>query len=595
MTTDQIATFALLAVVVGLFVWGRWRVDAVALLALVASILLGLVAAGDAFAGFGHPAVITVAAVLVLSSALSRSGVVDLIAARIEQVATTRLTQLTALSTLGGATSGFMNNVGALALLMPVALSMARRTGYAPALILMPLSFATILGGLTTLIGTPPNALIADYRRQVSGEAFQLFDFAWAGLPLAITGIVFLALVGWRLLPSVGQSRSDGQSPFDIDGYVTELVIPEGAKVIGRTVDDVAAELEAAPQVDGIVRGRDRVIRRLHHAKLQAGDVLLVHGETEAIEALVGKGLQMVAAKEIQNEDGDGPVDREALTVIEAVVVPHSWLEGRTPALITLRSRYGINLLALARAGAPVRNRLRDVRFRAGDVLLLQGPRDQITDTVRTLGCLPLAERKLALEPRRVLLPVALFAAAIVATVLGILPAAAALTGAVVGLVFLRAISMREVYEAVDWQVIVLLAAMIPVGGALETTGGAQVLADTIALLAGTADPHIIIALVLILTMTLSDIMNNAATAVVMAPVALGLADTIGVSGDPMLMAVAVGASSAFLTPIGHQNNLLVMGPGGYKFGDYWRMGLPLEVLLVALGVWLIPIAWPFY
>lgn len=594
MTVEQISTLSLLAVVVALFIWGRWRVDAVAMLALIASVFIGIVAPEDAFTGFGHPAVITVAAVLALSSALARSGVVDLIAAGVERFASTRLTQMAALSTLGGAMSGFMNNVGALALLMPVALSMAKRTGYSASLILMPLSFATILGGLVTLIGTPPNVLIADYHRRLTGHGFELFDFAWTGVPMAVVGILFLTLVGWRLLPASSQNKSDGDAPFDIDSYVTELVVSKDAKAVGKTIDEIAEEMETPPQFDGIVRGRNRVIRRLHLAKLEAGDVLLVHGDTEAIEELVAKGFKMVAAKDLHNEDSDSPIDNDALAIVEAVVTPRSWLEGRTPALVTLRARYGINLLAIARSGSPVRSRLRDVRFQAGDVLLLQGARDQLADTVRALGCLPLAQRQLALEPRRALVPILLFAAAIVATVTNIIPAAVALTAAVVALVFLKGLTMREVYDAIDWQVIVLLAAMIPVGGALETTGAANVLAGAIAAAAWSADPHLILAIVLILTMTLSDIMNNAATAVVMAPVSVGLATAIGVNPDPMLMAVAVGASSAFLTPIGHQNNLLVMGPGGYKFGDYWRMGLPLEIILVAMGVWLIPWVWPF-
>ena len=594
MTVDQIATLSLLAAVVVLFIWGRWRVDAVAMLALMAAFALGLIPAETVFSGFGHPAVITVAAVLALSSALARSGVVDLIAAWVERFAATRLTQLVALSTLGGAMSGFMNNVGALALLMPVALSMAKRTGYSASLVLMPLSFATILGGLVTLIGTPPNVIIAQYHQKMTGHGFQLFDFAWTGIPMAAVGILFLTLVGWRLIPSSGQNRAEGDAPFDIDSYLTELVVPQGAKVVGKTIDDIAEEMETPPQFDGIVRGRTRVIRRLNRAKLQEGDVLLVHGDTESIEELVSKGFKMVAAKDLKAEDGESPIDTDALAVVEAVVTPRSWLEGRTPALVTLRARYGINLLAIARSGAPIRSRLRDARFQAGDVLLLQGARDQINETVRALGCLPLAYRNLSLEPRRALVPVLLFAAAIAATVTNVLPAAVALTFAVVLLVFLRGISVREVYEAIDWQVIVLLAAMIPVGGALETTGAANLLANAIAAAAWTADPHVILAIVLILTMTLSDIMNNAATAVVMAPVSVGLANAIGVNPDPMLMAVAVGASSAFLTPIGHQNNLLVMGPGGYRFGDYWRMGLPLEIILVGLGVLIIPWVWPF-
>ncbi len=594
MAPDQVATLTLLTAVVALFIWGRWRVDIVALAALVAAVLLGLVPAAEAFSGFGHPAVITVAAVLAISSALARSGLVDLMAARIERVVHGRIVQLGALSALGGTMSGFMNNVGALALLMPVALSMARRTGYAPALVLMPLSFATILGGLVTLIGTPPNVLIADYRREVTGTSFALFDFAWVGFPLACAGIVFVVAVGWRLLPASASAAPGSDSPFDIEGYLTEVLVPEDAKAIGLTLDELIEGQEPAPHVDAIVRGRTRVIRRLRHARLQAGDVLLVHGETEAIEGLVAQGLTLVAAKQLENEDSAGPIDRAALTTIEAVVPPRSWIEGRSALTTQLRSRYGINLLAVARAGERIAGRLRDVRFRAGDVVLLQGSRDQLSDTVRALGCLPLAERKLALEPQRAFVPLVLFGAAILATVSGVLPAAIALTGGLVAMVLARVITMREVYEAVDWQVVVLLAAMIPVGAAIVTTGTAGLIGGGIAALAGDASAHLLLALVLIVTMTLSDIMNNAATAVVMAPISVALAQSVQVSPDPMLMAVAVGASSAFLTPIGHQNNLLVMGPGGYRFGDYWRMGLPLEVLLVGLGVWLIPIAWPF-
>ncbi|MFX4220350.1 MAG: SLC13 family permease [Thalassobaculum sp.] len=271
MTVDQIATLSLLAAVVVLFIWGRWRVDAVAMLALMAAFSLGLVPSETVFSGFGHPAVITVAAVLALSSALARSGVVDLIAAWVERFAATRLTQLVALSTLGGAMSGFMNNVGALALLMPVALSMAKRTGYSASLVLMPLSFATILGGLVTLIGTPPNVIIAQYHQKMTGHGFQLFDFAWTGIPMAVVGILFLTLVGWRLIPSSGQNRAEGDAPFDIDSYLTELVVPQGAKVVGKTIDDIAEEMETPPQFDGIVRGRTRVIRRLHAGEASGG------------------------------------------------------------------------------------------------------------------------------------------------------------------------------------------------------------------------------------------------------------------------------------------------------------------------------------
>lgn len=593
MTVDQTAILVVLVAVVALFVWGRLRVDVIALLALLVCVAVGVVPAGEAFSGFGHPAVITVAAVLGLSAALSRSGIIDLIATRIIRLTDNKLVQSGALCGLGGVLSGFMNNVGALAMLMPVALSMARRGSYRSGMVLMPLAFATILGGMTTLIGTPPNLLVSGYRRQAGGEPFGLFDFAWVGVPLAVAGIAFVALAGWRLLPVRGRAGGDDGRPFDVAAYLTELRVPEGSPVIGKRLSDILAELEDPPAIDAMVRSWNQVVRRLNHAVLQKGDVLIAQGETEAIQALVARGFELVAAKDLEREGG-GAVEEDALALMEVVVPPRSWIEGRTAAAIDLRARFGLNLLAIARSGAPLDRRLRDQRFEAGDVLLLQGERDGLADAVRAIGCLPLAERRIALTPGKALVPAALFAAAVAATAFGLAPAAVTLVAALLGIVLTRTIAAREVYEAIDWQVIVLLAAMIPVGGALETTGAATLLAQWLASVAGDLPPRLVMALLLVLTMTLSDVMNNAATAVVMAPIGLAVAAGIGVSPDPMLIAVAIGASAAFLTPIGHQNNLLVMGPGGYRFGDYWRMGLPLEALLTVIAVWLIPIAWPF-
>lgn len=590
---------ALLAILVlvstiGLFIWGILRVDVVAVLALLACVMLGLVPGDEAFGGFGHPAVITVAAVLGLSSALARSGAIDLVAGRIGRIASGRTAQMVTLSGLGGVLSGFVNNVGALALLMPVALSVARKTGYPAAMILMPLAFATILGGLITLIGTPPNLLVSTYRRDVTGQSFGLFDFAWVGLPLAAVGIAFVTLIGWRLLPRIRPDQGATDTPFEIEGYLTELFVPEESECIGQTLEEIGAELEDAPSFVGMIRRRQRVVRRVRHTALQAGDVVIAQGDAGQIEAAVGHGLVMVAAKEIERSDGKGPIDRDALALMEVVVPQRARIENRSAALLSLRARFAVNVLAIAREGEPIHRRLRDVRFRAGDVLLLQGEKDTLAETVRVLGCLPLAERNLTLEPRRIVVPVLLFLAAICAIVFGALPASVALVTALVGMVLSKTITVNEVYESIDWQVIVLLAAMIPVGGALETSGAAGAVAGWFAEVGGQLPIWVVLAAILIVTMTLSDIMNNAATAVVMAPISFELSNALGVSPDPMLMAVAIGASCAFLTPIGHQNNLLVMGPGGYHFGDYWRMGLPLEILLVVVAVLLIPIVWPF-
>ncbi|MDW7710399.1 MAG: SLC13 family permease [Deferrisomatales bacterium] len=589
MTTPQLVLFGILGAALVLFFWGRWRVDVVAVGALLAAVATGLVPGSEAFYGFGHPAVMTVAAVLAISAALERSGVVDLVVRRVTAATQSRAGQTTALSLFGGFISGFMNNVGALALLLPAGISTARKTGYSPSLLLMPLSFATILGGLTTLVGTPPNIIVSGFRRDAMGRGFALFDFAWVGVPLAAAGIAFLVLVGWRLIPR-GRKAGGGGEPFEISDYVTEMRVKEGAKVAGRTLAQVQEGAGVEFNVLQLIRNGWRYPGLLHRITLREGDVLLVKADATAIQALVDQeGVELVEASKMLEE-----LEAADLAVAEAVVTPLSWLAGRSPRSLRLRNLFGVNLLALSRKGQQIRTRLRDVRLEPGDVLLLQGEADSLGQSVSRLGCLPLAERGLTLQPRRALVPLAVFAAAIAAIAFGILPAAIALVMAVLVMVLAGVLSPADVYESIDWQVVVLLGALIPVGGALETTGAAAWIAARIGELARALSPHLVIAAILVVTMTLSDLMNNAATAVVMAPIAIGVGRELGLSPDPFLMAVAVGASCAFLTPIGHQNNVLVMGPGGYRFGDYWRVGLPLEILLVLLAVPLIPWAWPF-
>jgi di/tricarboxylate transporter len=609
MTTAQISILAILAVTLGLFVWGRLRVDVIAIGALLACVIAGVVPAREAFIGFGHPAVVTVAAVLALSSALSRAGTVDLLAQWLLRFARSQRAQYLGLTGLAGIMSAFMNNVGALALLMPVAISVARRGKYSPSLILMPLAFASILGGMITMIGTPPNLLIADFRRQATGESFQMFDFVAVGLPLAAVGILFLALIGWRLIPRDRAGLAEVEDGVELANYLTELRVPDGSALVGKVVGDLVDSGVPGAEftVLALLRQGRRLVRRIRHMPLASGDVLLVHGAAEHIEAAVGRGLELVQSKDLPAQEAGEEADEEPAAnhagelhteIVEVVVLPRARVAHRTVAELALRARYGVNLLAVARRGLPLQRMLRDIRLEAGDVLLLQGETDTLRETMTILGCLPLAPRELRLEPRRALLPGAIFAAAIAVAAFGLLEVAVALAVALLVLVVLEIMPMRAVYEAIDWQVIVLLGAMLPVGGALESTGTAALAANGLARLTGTemagGGAYLALALVLVATMFLSDVMNNAATAVLMAPIAIGLAGMLDTSVDPFLMAVAVGASAAFLTPIGHQNNLLVMGPGGYRFGDYWRVGLPLEAVLVVVAVPLIPIVWPF-
>ena len=587
----QPATLAigLLLCALALFIWGRWRYDVVAVVALLVGVIVGVVPARGAFAGFGHPAVITVAAVLVISRALSTTGAVDALARLVARAAGSAALHAGALGGLAAAISAFMNNVGALALMMPVAIQSALKADRSPATVLMPLSFASILGGLVTLIGTPPNIIVASYRAEVADAPFRMFDFTPVGLPIAILGVAFVALVGWRLIPKERRSVRAAQNLFEIESYLTEARVPEGARAAGKLLSalDEIAEKEDA-EIIALVRGERRMLRSRWRWRVEPEDVLVIEAAPEAIDkAVAAMGLELVGS-------GAEILKSDDVTVVEAVVTPGAPLEGRSPETMRLRTRYGINLLAVSRQGKPYRGRLKAFGFQAGDVLLLQGDVNNLPDVMSALGCLPLAERgfQLRRSGRQAALAIGIFAVAIGLTAAGLLPAQIALLGAVAVMILVRVISPRELYDSIDWPVIILLGAMIPIGGALESTGGTELISGAILDLAATASAAVILALVLVVTMTLSDIVNNAATAVVMAPIAYGIALQLGVNPDAFLMAVAVGASCAFLTPIGHQNNTLVMGPGGYHFGDYWRMGLPLEALILAAGVPLIVWIW---
>ncbi len=587
MTADQILIFAILGLAMVFFLWGRWRYDVVAFTALIVAVGVGVVPSTNAFAGFGHPAVITVAAVLVISRTLQSSGILDHIANLVTRAARSETSQIGTLSGLGAVLSAFMNNVGALALLMPLAL----RLGGKPAALLMPLSFGSILGGLVTLIGTPPNIIIATFRADVAGEPFQLFDFAPVGAPIAVIGLLFVVTIGWRLIPRGRSGRKSAADLFEVRDYIAEAHIPEDSDLIGVSIAELEHRTDDRSIIVGLIRGDVRFLHHLRGHILRAGDSLLIRTDPAVLDKLVaGNGLELAGEAELSDEN----LRSDEIGLIEAVVLPGARIEGRSAQLLHLRRRYGAALIALARQGEPVRERLATVRFQAGDVLMLQGEADVLPDVVANLGCLPLAERGLSLRrPRHIWLPVALFAAAVLATAFGLAPVHISFSGAVVALILLNRITPREAYETIDWSVIVLLGAMIPLGGALQATGGTQLIAEAIVGLAGAVPTFAVLAVLLIVTMTLSDLMNNAATAIVMAPIGVAIAQQLGVNSDPFLMATAIGASCAFLTPIGHQNNVLVMGPGGYRFGDYWRMGLPLEALIVLVSVPLILIVWP--
>ncbi|MGP0590965.1 SLC13 family permease [Nitrospira sp. T9] len=601
MNGDHLFFLGLMGILLVLFIWERWRYDLVALSALLLSTVLGFVPSEEAFLGFGHPAVVTVAAVLIISRGLSNAGVVEILTRYVKGATSfSPSLHVAVLSSLGGLISTVMNNVGALALLMPVAIQSSVEAKRSPAVVLMPLAFGTILGGMVTLIGTPPNIIVAHYRAEVAGESFGMFDFTPVGGIMALVGILFVALVGWRLIPIARRSQNAPQDLFSIQEYLTEVEVPENSKAIGKSLSELESATEDSDAlIIGLVRGDQSIRGAAWREHIQVGDVLVLEAGPQGINKFVSTlGLKLTGTQpkeEVQESEKKPSAGKDGDMLLEAVVPPdRSWLVGRMAGSLKLRSRFGINLLGASRQGTPYRGRLREFRFKAGDVLLLQGEKDRVLEVIGLLGCLPLAERGIQLgKPGQAWLAGGLFALALGSAMSGLASLPIVLICAALGMVLFNIVSPRDVYQAVDWPVLVLLGAMIPIGQALERSGATTLLAQFLVGMMEEFPPVMLLGLIMIMTMTLSDVMNNAATAVVMAPLSVAVALNLGVNTDPFLMAVAIGASCAFLTPIGHQNNLLVMGPGGYRFGDYWRMGLPLELLILVVSLPLLVFMWP--
>ena len=610
MNLEQILIVVILFAAIGLFLWGRWRHDMVAAAALLACVLTGLVPTADAFAGFAHPAVITVACVLVMSHGLMTSGAVDTLTRHVLPAKAGPTLSIFMLTALAAFLSAFMNNVGALALLIPVAMQLAARLNLPPGKVLMPLAFGSILGGTTTLIGTPPNLMISGLRAEAGLGSFGMFDFTPVGFSMAALGVVFIGLVGWRLVPVRTQTDVEG---FDTGTYLTEALVTEDSKAAGMKLREIEAALEETDaQIIGLVRNDVRVSAPNAGRYVHAGDILIIEAEAETLAtALSSLGLvleeaQHKAEKEDRAETGDAAAtedkDKEKekappsdeIVLVELAILPSSGLLDRTPTDIQLRSRFGINLLAVSSQGRRSRARLRTYRFKAGDVLMMRGTPEAIAEFASVASCVPLAERALYIPDKRKAITASLIMGVAVAVVaFGLLPAAVAFTAGVLASMALRTVPPREVYEAIDWPVIVLLGALIPVAAVMQSTGMADLIARFLLESVAQGHPVFALALILAVTMTLSDLMNNAATAAVMFPIAMGTASQLNANPDTFMMAVAVGASCAFLTPIGHQNNTLILGPGGFRFGDYWRLGLPLEVLIMAVSIPALLWAWP--
>ncbi|MFK5972684.1 MAG: SLC13 family permease [Flavobacteriaceae bacterium] len=614
-----------------LFIWGRLRYDIVSIIALGALFItdkaLGgetsnlIMSESDIFIGFAHPAVITVALVLIISRALRNSGVVNLISRQIAPYSKNQLTHITSLSGVVAILSAIMNNVGALALMLPVALKSSIKQKRSPSIILMPLAFASILGGMITMIGTPPNIIISTFRetqlrdmraraledtlspaaqyfisqnidvKQFIPEAFSMLDFSPVGGALALMGVLFIAFIGWRLIPKTAHKKSITESLFSIDEYITEIRIPEECKFIGLQISEIESFTKDRLTIFGRISKNETMRLLSNEHIIKKGDRFQIKADPVDLKVMMDEyGLRLT---KIMRQRIDLLKDKHT-AFKEVLVTPGSPLENQNRDFFYKHSSNTLILMAIARQGQPIRKRLRNMFFRVGDVLLIQGSIDNLNDNINSLELIPLAERNVKVGVySKVGLALLIFGTAIALSMFGILPITLAFTGAVLMYIFTGILPIRELYHQIDWPIIVLLGAMIPVSNALQTTRSTGLIADFMLNMTTNLPPWSILALIMIITMTLSDVINNAATALIMAPIAVEIAISIGVSIDPFLMSVAVGASCAFLTPIGHQCNALILGPGGYRFSDYWRMGLPLEILIVILGAPLILYFWP--
>ncbi|AJA09475.1 TrkA domain-containing protein [Sphingopyxis fribergensis] len=586
MTLPQWLSIATLAGMMALFVWGRFRYDVTAIIALLAALLFGIVKPKDAFAGFSDDIVIIVGSALVMSAAVQRSGIIETAIGFVSKRITRIRSQLLLLTASVGVASALVKNVGALAMLMPAAVQMAKKNDTSPSVYLMPMSFASLLGGLMTLVGTSPNVIVSKVREDMTGQPFGMFDYFPTGLGLLVVGLIFLRF-GYRLLPRDRRAAATMGDALNISDYVTEATVSEGSQAIGETIAEFVERHEQQVDIVSLLRGgmQGTVHPNVH---LREGDLLLLSGEPDALERAIARDQLSLAGHDPESDR------RDAVGVIEAVVKSESAMVGRTAGRLLLRERFGINLIAVARSGERLTRRLGHIVLRAGDVLVLQGPLDILPQRLGQLGALPLAERSIRLGvSKRGWLPIIILAAAMIATATGVVPVAVAFFAAAGLVVVTGALPVGEAYEAVEWPILIMLGALIPVSGTLQSTGASDIIATQLAHTATLMPPWGAVALILVTAMAVTPFLNNAATVLVMAPIAAVFAHDLGYRPEAFLIATAIGAGCDFLTPIGHQCNTLVLGPGGYRFGDYARLGAPLSLLVLCVGTPLILWSWP--
>lgn len=603
MTVEQGLVYGVIAFTLVMLALEIWRYDLVALVGMLLLVVLGTISVEEALAGFSHPAIVTIAAVLVVSRGLQNTGVTDMFAKWMSVVGDRLVPQLIALCTLVVLSSAFMNNIAALAIFIPVAVRISRKSDHATSLYLLPMAFSSHFGGLITLIGTPTNLIVSGLQVEHGGERFGMFAFAPVGLALSVVGVIFIALVGWHFIPKRKGGTSVQEGVEDAD-FVTEVQIPSQSSLAGQRLRNLKSLTDADLWVVVIVRGDERISSPEGSEQIMAGDRLLVRAEADALRQFAyDADVEYTESKPLENGNGEQDANgweklktnlqADDVEIVEVIVRPDSMVIGKTARELNLRARYGLNLLAISRADEHLRSSVGTTALKASDVLLVQAHHEEMAEILQTLGLITLAEQEIHLQPRHTVMGLVIFVAALVAASFEILPVPIAMTAAAVAMTMTGLLSLREAYRSVEWPIIVLLGAMLSLGAALEGTGGDQLIADQILRASGFLSPTILLLIILLVTMMLSDIVNNTASVVLMGSIAINVARGLGVATDPFLVAVAVGGACAFLTPIGHEANVLVFEAGGYEFGDYWRLGLPLELLITAVTVPVLLWLWP--
>jgi len=572
MTFEQGAIVAILLAMLGAYATERFRVEVVAMCGLAAAFAIGIVPATSVFSGFASPAVITVVEILLVVAALADTRTLDSFARHIVARLRSETGVLVFLCVAGACVSVFMNNIGALALMFPVAISVCARIGIPPARVLMPLSFATLLGGMCSLTGTPANLLVNDWMARETGRNLGYFELAIIGVPLALAGIGWLVIAAPRVFArfAAGDDPSTDAGPSH---FVAERRIPDGSQYAGLRLPKF--ERLSGLRVHGVVRRGAHVFARRQDIVLAHDDLLLVEGHIGRIEEL--------------HEAGDLVLERPSATLpehemLEVVVMPESLLLGSRVEDLEAYAGYSVRVLALASRRGRIEGRFDDLPISMGDVVVLSGERAAMRQLAAECGMLALSPRRIFGRPRRAATAVGIFALGVGATALEILPAHLAFGAVVLALVLSRHLNLRTALSDVNWGIVILLACMIPLGMAVESTGAAHLIADHLADVLPLGEPVVVVLGVLALAVIITPFVDNVSAAVVLSPIAAGLATRTGTPVEPLLMAVAIGASLDFLTPFGHHNNAVVMGAGGYRFMDFPRLGAPLTAICLAVA-----------